>query len=511
MNNFDELLLEPELGFIVEPQLSFGYNQKTADPRDGLMLFGPFDREKIKGQVNIGIIGCVKQRAYLKAYLKKLHAPVLNNGSDIARPFFPGIESALGIHVNFENIVEIDVSEDEVNKFLRYTDGHQRVYNLSNLYANELIKYSREEDRPVTVWFVIIQDDIFKFGRPKSKLPKSTENIRMGLKQNERNRSAPFLFNDMTALQDAYEFEINFHNQIKAKLLNDKIVTQIIKESTVAYDDIWENEQKIEQQRIFDSAKAWNIATTLYYKSGGLPWRLGEIREDVCYLGLVYKKLDENPGNRSACCAAQMFIDSGDGMVFRGNIGDWFNPETKEFHISKNDAINLINHSLEAFKEKLGKGKYPKEIFIHAKTYFADEEWEGFSEAVQGKSSIIGVRIQPTNAFKLYRSFTFCVPRGMFMKVAKNKAYLWTKGFIPRLQTQVGLETPNPISVEITRGTASIDQVCKDVLALTKLNYNACIFADGQPVTLRFADSIGEVLTAGKNVTTNILPFKHYV
>jgi len=49
------------------------------------------------------------------------------------------------------------------------------------------------------------------------------------------------------------------------------------------------------------------------------------------------------------------------------------------------------------------------------------------------------------------------------------------------------------------------------VLALTKLNYNACIFADGEPVTLRFADSIGEVLTAGKNIKTYILPFKHYV
>lgn len=206
-----------------------------------------------------------------------------------------------------------------------------------------------------------------------------------------------------------------------------------------------------------------------------------------------------------------MFIDSGDGMVFKGNIGDWFNPKTKEYHISKNDAINLINHSLEAFKEKLGKGKYPKEIFIHAKTYFNDDEWEGFTEAVQGKSSIIGVRIQPTSEFKLYREFAFCVPRGMTMKVATNKAYLWTKGFISRLQTQIGLETPNPISVEVTRGNADIIQVCKDVLALTKLNYNACIFADGEPVTLRFADSIGEVLTAGKNITSDVLPFKHYV
>jgi len=503
--------IDPELIFINEPELSFGYNQKTADPRDGLMLFGPHDREKIKGQINVGIIGCDHQRTHLKKYLKRIHQPVSSKDGDVARPFFPGLDAAFGIHINFENIVEINIADTEVRKYLQYSDGHQRVHNLSNLFADALIKYCREEEKPVTVWFIIIQDEIFKFGRPKSKIPKSPENIKVGLKKKERSSSQPFLFDFYNQMQEAYDYEINFHNQIKAKLLVDKVVTQILRESTIAYEDIWEDEKKISEQQLFDSAKAWNIATTLYYKNGGLPWRLGDIREDVCYLGLVYKKLNEDPANRSACCAAQMFIDSGDGMVFRGNIGDWYNPDTQEFHISKDDAVEMINQSLEAFKQKLGKGKYPKEIFIHAKTLFSDDEWAGFTETAAGKSSIIGVRIQNTGQFKLYRGFSFCVPRGMTMKIATDKAFLWTKGFIPRLQTQVGLETPNPIVVEITRGSADIEQVCKDVLALTKLNYNACIFADGQPVTLRFADSIGEVLTAGKNITTTILPFKHYV
>ena len=90
-------------------------------------------------------------------------------------------------------------------------------------------------------------------------------------------------------------------------------------------------------------------------------------------------------------------------------------------------------------------------------------------------------------------------------------SYLWTKGFIPRLQTQLGLETPNPLLVEITRGTHDIEIVCKDILSLSKLNYNACVFADGSPVTFKFAYSIGEVLTAGKNIKSEVLPFKHYV
>ena len=39
--------------------------------------------------------------------------------------------------------------------------------------------------------------------------------------------------------------------------------------------------------------------------------------------------------------------------------------------------------------------------------------------------------------------------------------------------------------------------VLKDILALTKLNYNTCIFGDGMPITLKFADAVGEILTAG--------------
>jgi hypothetical protein len=52
----------------------------------------------------------------------------------------------------------------------------------------------------------------------------------------------------------------------------------------------------------------------------------------------------------------------------------------------------------------------------------------------------------------------------------------------------------------------------RDVLALTELNYNACIFADGEPVTLKFADRVGEILTAGPIGTdTPPLPFQFYI
>lgn len=499
----------PYLKHISEPKLTFGHNQKIEDPRDGLTLFGPYSKNSHRGRINVGVIGPKKQRDFVIKYLKKIHKPIKALNHDVARPYFPGLEAAFNIEINFDAIKEIDIPEDQISKFLNYTDGHQRVFNLTNLYSDKLSKYYKEEHQIVTIWFVAITDEIYTFGRPKSRIPTSGQNVKLRLKKNER--SSNFLFDDLNKLKEAYDYEINFHNQLKAKLLSDKIVTQIIRESTIAYEEIWTDDQKIEGEKLFDTAKAWNISTTLYYKSGGLPWKLGDVRPGVCYLGLVYKRIEESIDKKNACCAAQMFLDSGDGMVFRGNIGPWYNPKSKEFHITKSDAISLLSLALEGYKDKSPTNEYPKEVFIHAKTFFDNEEWDGFLEAAQNKCSVFGIRIRHDNTFKLYRDYSYCIPRGTNLLISDKLGYLWTNGFIPRLKTQMGLETPNPLSVQITRGDIGIETVCEDVLALSKLNYNACIFGDGSPVTLKFADSIGEVLTAGKNITGEILPFKHYL
>jgi hypothetical protein len=41
--------------------------------------------------------------------------------------------------------------------------------------------------------------------------------------------------------------------------------------------------------------------------------------------------------------------------------------------------------------------------------------------------------------------------------------------------------------------------------------YENCVFGDGQPVTLKFADAVGEVLTAGPLTDVPPLPFRYYI
>ena len=75
---------------------------------------------------------------------------------------------------------------------------------------------------------------------------------------------------------------------------------------------------------------------------------------------------------RNACCAAQMFLDSGDGTVFKGAVGPWYNPRKGDFHLSREQATEIINLALKTYKDENNKitpntNNIPKEIFIHAK------------------------------------------------------------------------------------------------------------------------------------------------
>ncbi|MBS1492875.1 MAG: hypothetical protein JST55_05180 [Bacteroidetes bacterium] len=492
-----------------EPRLKFAYNQILEDPRDGLTVFGPFDKDNVNN-FSVGIIGTNQGVIRMRNWLKKINKPIYHPIPDIAYPFFPGFEEVFHVKINQSVIPELIIDEKLLNLFYRYDDSHVRVSEIVDLYIDKLLSFINEGEKLPNVWFIVIPDEIYSVCRPKSYITGKNI-IKVGIKSSfARIEEGMFDNYEQKKWRESYDYENHFHNQLKIKLLKHRIITQIVKERTIAYHE-YNNvkEKKLEVYLKQQTAIVWNISTALYYKIGGLPWKLSDIRDKVCYIGLTYKQDNTKGDPRFACCAAQMFLDSGDGMVFRGRVGPYYNVQTKEYHLTKEIAKELLQRAIESFQKV---NKYlPTEIFIHGKTNFNDEEWSGFSEAVPNTVNLVGIRIKSENTFKLYRYGDFPILRGSALIKNKRSAFLWTKGFIPRIQSILGLETPNPLNVQIIRGYADISTVCKDILSLTKLNYNACIFCDGQPVTLKFSDTIGEILTAGPNENLEILPFKYYI
>jgi hypothetical protein len=357
------------------------------------------------------------------------------------------------------------------------------------------------------VWFAVVPEEVFRYGRPKSVVPKELRepsSALLGKKGAMSVREKGSLFAEEMDAITIYEYELNFHNQLKARLLDTRQVIQVARETTLTPEDDGP------RRSLQDPASvAWNLSTTSFYKADGKPWRIAEVREGVCYVGLVFKLLENVKGRDNACCGAQMFLGSGDGVVFKGAVGPWYSETEKSFHLSKEKAAELMALVVDAYVGK--HGKPPNELFIHGQIRFDRDEWSGFASTVPAGTKLVGVQIRRQNEIKLFRYGKKPVLRGTAIITSDRSAYLWTVGFIPRLETYPGREVPNPITVDIVRGDADLDVVLADLMALTKLNFNSATFSDGLPVTLRFADLVGEILTAGPSDMKAPLPFKFYI
>src|SRR3990172_8706773 len=81
-----------------EPRITFGYGQELERPEHGLATFGPFDRdhESRPRSVRYGLIGTSTGLASARAFIDRLHAPIIPTGSLSHRlwPPFPGFQAA---------------------------------------------------------------------------------------------------------------------------------------------------------------------------------------------------------------------------------------------------------------------------------------------------------------------------------------------------------------------------------------------------------------------------------
>jgi hypothetical protein len=254
----------------------------------------------------------------------------------------------------------------------------------------------------------------------------------------------------------------------------------------------------------------WNIGTALYYKCGGKPWKLADAREGVCYIGPAFRFAEDR---QTACCAAQMFLDSGDGVVFLGEYGPWYSPEDKQFRLTEQAAENLLRGALETYESIKTPGDPPlREIFLHSRSMISNEEFAGYTKACPAGCKLVGIRVRKDRfGPRLFRDGKMPVLRGTFWRLSDRSAYLYGIGFKPRLATYDGWEVPAPLSITIQHGEADIEAVARDILALTKLNYNACSLGDSQPVTVGFSDAVGEILISNPTVKVRRPNFKYYI
>jgi hypothetical protein len=488
-----------------EPPLEFRYGQLLDDPHRGLTLFGPPDTDAPghPGRIGYAVVGPPEGVDRFHTFANALAFPIVGKREKprdpLLWPTFPGIEAAFATNFSTTPIATQVVGREALHTAAQLSDPNQRAYRVVDAYLHGIQRLA-ERDDPIDVIICVVPDFVWENCRPQSTLDSTGETI--STQERLIRQQQPDLFGSYRP--EEYQYSVDFRRQLKARAMPIQIPLQIILESTL-------NIAPTAREVTPLSDRAWNLSTTLYYKAGGKPWRLATARPGVCYVGIAFRRVDQtDEGSTSACCAAQMFLDTGDGIIFRGEYGPWYSPERKAFHLDRRSASTLLEGVLNTYQQQGGKDL--KEIFLHSRSSINVDEFAGYRDACPPGTNLAGIRVRSERrGLRAYRDKKYPVLRGMLWKVDDRRAYLWAAGFKPSLLTYDGWEVPAPVRIDIQHGTADLNQVATDILGLTKLNYNACRLGDSEPVTIRFSDMVGEILTANPATAAARPNFKYYI
>ncbi|HEY5235915.1 MAG TPA: hypothetical protein VIJ14_07040, partial [Rhabdochlamydiaceae bacterium] len=298
--------------------------------------------------------------------------------------------------------------------------------------------------------------------------------------------------------------ENDFHHLLKARIMHLRIPIQIVRPST--YDVGKAGSERFDRRNVQDPAtRAWNFHVALYYKAGGTPWRMKRDSSELtaCYVGIsFYKSLD---GTRLQTSLAQIFNERGDGIIVRGGIAK-LSKDDRSPHLEREDADILLGNALREYKAV--HKTLPARIVVHKSSSFDDDELMGFDMALQNNSigSADFIHITDSSA-KLYREGKYPVLRGTSLETSNESSVLYTRGSVPYYSTYPGRYVPVPLELnfEVTEQTPAF--LSREILALTKMNWNNTQFDGSEPITLAAARRVGKIL---KYLPSDIPPEPRY-
>lgn len=492
-----------------EPALQFNYGQRLIDPRDGLALFGPYSASLAYHPKNISyaVIGAPEGLEAFGRFAEALVSPILPESEDANPrlwPPFPGFEAAFCSTWPLAPSWTRGLDRQALLTAAAHPEAHRRAGDVVQAYLRT-IETAKKRDEPLGVIICVVPDVVWENCRPRSRVVEPVGSRLSAAQRAAARGGQADLFAEYDPTQ--YQFSPDFRRQLKARVMEHGVPIQIVRESTLRLHP----GTGVESRTLTPlSDRAWNLCATLYYKAGGKPWKLASARDGVCYIGIAFRMAGSSAVGKTACCAAQMFLDSGDGIVFLGEFGPWYSPKDKEFHLSKRAARDLLCGVLRTYREL--DGRPLKEVFLHSRSTISAEEFEGYREACGSEIKMVGIRVRvERGGTKVFRPGAWPVIRGTFWRLSDRAGYLFGSGFKPSAGTYDGWETPDPLRIDIEHGEADIDQVGEDVFGLTKLNYNACKLGDSEPVTIGFSDAVGEILVTNPTVAARKPNFKYYI
>ena len=304
--------------------------------------------------------------------------------------------------------------------------------------------------------------------------------------QREGIKTNNIIFSTRTNPSSVYESEgdIDLHSIIKILGMKFNIMTQLVKPSTLEFKT---GEDKV--------TLAWNLSVSLYYKAKGIPWKFSEFEDNVCYVGISFFRNFSELSVSMNTSMAQVFLSSGDSFILRGESFE-FERKNNDLvpRLDKKNAQNLTNKVLEFYHRH--RNHYPSRLVIHKTSNFYEDEIEGIYNNKANLQNIDMITIDSTTKVRLYRQSNYPVMRGTLLSSEDlQECILYSVGLIPSYKTYPGMRIPNPIKIRQFSCNSDIKLICKEILTLSRLDWNNIKFCHRLPVTIEFPRKVGKILS----------------
>jgi len=179
----------------------------------------------------------------------------------------------------------------------------------------------------------------------------------------------------------------------------------------------------------------------------------------------------------------QAFDENGEGLVLRGHNFHWTDTERSP-HISADMANNLLEMVLSRYHEE--RKQLPQRVVIHKSSRFESAEMEGFENALSRISKHDLVALTSVSEIRLARAGQYPPLRGTNFNIGDD-SFLYTNGFLQNLGKYPHGHVPSPLQITDHVGDTPRSQLLREILILTKMNWNSANFSGLLPITLRFS------------------------
>ncbi|TXH70041.1 MAG: hypothetical protein E6Q83_08020 [Thiothrix sp.] len=462
-----------KIKILEEPKLEFA-NGTHICPKAGIETLGVYDKNDQfrQNELRLGIVGRGEGVDLLDLWLARCQDGIEAKESKYSNLFrgFGGFTQHYGVFSIFlyGSALTRTIQKSEINKTLKIASREERIISCVNLYF-EQIRFLAEH-RPVDVIICVIPNDMFD-ALTKMKEKSNSEDYNVDIEDNS------IIPNSL---------EHNFRRMLKAKTMHLGKPLQLVLEKSL----LFEKNNKGQQDA---ATRAWNFCTALYYKGNKtIPWRLVEEahKPKTCYIGIGFYKSRDN--ETISTSLAQVFDEFGHGVILRGSPVQ-LDKQDRRPYMNELQSFDLLMNALNEYDHALMQ--MPARVVIHKSSNFRKEEIDGFTSAIENK----GIRLKDfvtilESKIKLYSYDQYPPIRGTLLSLTENKAILYTKGAVNFYKTYPGMYVPSPLEIRAYEHDSSLEDLCKEILGLTKMNWNNTQFDGRYPITLECSRKVGEIM-----------------